>query len=88
MSEMHRRKKNGCKFMSEEGLIAILLRLAPRGTWLEHAALFGVSPTRLCHVFQTTMIFLRDKWLTHAFESNGAKFIPPNCAATFAHAIV
>jgi hypothetical protein len=32
--------------------------------------------------------FLRDKWLTHAFASNGTKCIPPNRAATFADAIV
>jgi hypothetical protein len=30
------------------------------------------------------MDFLRDKWLTHAFEINGTKCIPPNRAATFA----
>jgi hypothetical protein len=34
------------------------------------------------------MDFLRDKWLAHAFESNGAKCIPPNRAATFDDAIV
>jgi hypothetical protein len=33
------------------------------------------------------MDFCRDKWLTHAFESNGTKFIPPNRAATFDDAI-
>ena len=71
MSEMHCCTKNRCKFTSEEGLIAILLRLASRGTWLEHAALLGVSPTRLCHVFQTTMDFLRDKWLAHALKATG-----------------
>jgi hypothetical protein len=34
------------------------------------------------------MDFLRDKWLTHAFESNGTKCIPPNRAAAFDDAIV
>jgi hypothetical protein len=69
MSEMKPKKR--CIFMSEKGLIAILLRLASRGTWMEHAALLGVSPTRLCHVFQTTMEFFETSGFPMLLRATG-----------------